>query len=393
MTDNQLIIDATSTVRAGHIHCRGRAEIGPGVNIRCEEMDLGRDVKIGFEDDDSFAGTHGVIILARRLSIGDNARIGRNVIIKGGAVTLGPDTRIAGDSVIEVKNRLRIAAGGVIHRHCAIGGRDIEMGRELRMLSFVRIGGGSAHEVHSRLKVGHWCHMGMYSLINTARAVEIGHEVGLGTRTAIYTHGAYCSFLDGFPASYAPVSIGDRCYLPGAVVNPGVKIGRDCVIAVGSVVSRDIPDGSLAGGVPAKVIRRGCYPGFLTGEEKKERMLAFTDVMADLYSDACRVEKLSKSNGADLVLDRRCAISYCYPGAAVGDTEYPRLILVGHGIDDVREPEKEGLTVIDLDRRTLRGVADPVSQRYLNQLRRYGVRFPYSPAHGMYQKWDDYHDR
>lgn len=38
-------------------------------------------------------------------------------------------------------------------------------------------------------------------------------------------------------------------------VCPGVTIGDDCVIGAGSVVTRDIPAGSFAAGVPCKVIR------------------------------------------------------------------------------------------------------------------------------------------
>jgi maltose O-acetyltransferase len=39
------------------------------------------------------------------------------------------------------------------------------------------------------------------------------------------------------------------------VVHPGVKIGSNVVIGSGSVVVKDIPDGMIAAGNPAKVIR------------------------------------------------------------------------------------------------------------------------------------------
>jgi maltose O-acetyltransferase len=53
------------------------------------------------------------------------------------------------------------------------------------------------------------------------------------------------------------VEIGDYV-LVGAycVVLPGVKIGSHCVIGSGSIVSRDIPDHSVAVGAPARVIRK-----------------------------------------------------------------------------------------------------------------------------------------
>lgn len=37
---------------------------------------------------------------------------------------------------------------------------------------------------------------------------------------------------------------------------PGVTIGKHCVIAAGSIVTKDIPDYSVAGGIPAKVIKK-----------------------------------------------------------------------------------------------------------------------------------------
>lgn len=54
-----------------------------------------------------------------------------------------------------------------------------------------------------------------------------------------------------------PVHIGNDCWLGASVtVCPGVTIGDGCVIGAGSVVTRDIPAGSFAAGVPCRVIRK-----------------------------------------------------------------------------------------------------------------------------------------
>lgn len=54
-----------------------------------------------------------------------------------------------------------------------------------------------------------------------------------------------------------PVKIGERCWIGGhSTICPGVTIGDRCVIGAGAVVANDIPDDSLAVGVPARVIRK-----------------------------------------------------------------------------------------------------------------------------------------
>ena len=54
----------------------------------------------------------------------------------------------------------------------------------------------------------------------------------------------------------APVWIGDNVWLGGNVaVLPGVRIGHNCVIGAGSVVTRDIPDNSVAVGNPCRVVK------------------------------------------------------------------------------------------------------------------------------------------
>ncbi|MGQ5708758.1 sugar O-acetyltransferase [Lactobacillus sp. PSON] len=55
----------------------------------------------------------------------------------------------------------------------------------------------------------------------------------------------------------APITIGDNCWFASNVtVCVGVEIGNNCVIGAGAVVTHNIPDNSLALGVPAKVVRQ-----------------------------------------------------------------------------------------------------------------------------------------
>ena len=53
-----------------------------------------------------------------------------------------------------------------------------------------------------------------------------------------------------------PVEIGSDVWVGGgAIILPGVRIGARAVIGAGSVVSRDIPDGTFAAGNPCRVVR------------------------------------------------------------------------------------------------------------------------------------------
>lgn len=56
------------------------------------------------------------------------------------------------------------------------------------------------------------------------------------------------------PGNPQPVTIGENCWIgAGAIVM--ADVGRDTVVAAGAVVTKPLPTGVLAGGVPAKVIR------------------------------------------------------------------------------------------------------------------------------------------
>ena len=62
--------------------------------------------------------------------------------------------------------------------------------------------------------------------------------------------------IDEQGVSTKPVVIGDDVWIgANAVILPGVTIGSHCVVAAGAVVTKDVPDNTLVGGVPAKVIK------------------------------------------------------------------------------------------------------------------------------------------
>lgn len=128
-------------------------------------------------------------------------------------------------------------------------------------------------------------HLGEHVTIHPPLYVDYGDNVSIGDWTFI-NHGAYlmdgatitigchCFIGPGFGAYTAqhpldgeqrrlgleralPISVGDDCWIGANVsVMPGVVIGAGCVIAAGSLVTKDVPAGHLAMGMPCRPVRR-----------------------------------------------------------------------------------------------------------------------------------------
>lgn len=92
-------------------------------------------------------------------------------------------------------------------------------------------------------------------------SIEIGEDVWFGQDVFVTDsgHGYQDPNLpigEQFGAQL-PVRIGSGSWIGhGAIILPGTTIGRNVVVAAGSVVRGDVPDHAVVGGAPAKVIRR-----------------------------------------------------------------------------------------------------------------------------------------
>lgn len=86
--------------------------------------------------------------------------------------------------------------------------------------------------------------------------ITFGDHVFAGPYCGFYTSAHpvdYTSRNKGLEKALA-ITVGDNCWFGANVsVMPGVHIGNGCVIAAGAVVTHDIPDHSMAAGVPAEV--------------------------------------------------------------------------------------------------------------------------------------------
>jgi acetyltransferase-like isoleucine patch superfamily enzyme len=110
------------------------------------------------------------------------------------------------------------------------------------------------------LHIGDGTYIGRLVQINAWRNVTIGRQVMIADRVFIsdadHKHEDSCRPIalqgDEF---IGPVILQEGCWIGiGAVILPGVTVGRNAIVAANAVVTRSIPDRSVAGGIPARII-------------------------------------------------------------------------------------------------------------------------------------------
>jgi maltose O-acetyltransferase len=129
--------------------------------------------------------------------------------------------------------------------------------------------------------------------------ITIGDDVTVSRDVRILAHDASTKAYLGY-TRLGKVDIGDRVFIGAAsIVLPGVRIGSDVVIGAGSVVSRDIPDGMVARGVPARCV--------MTTAEWIDRAKLEMEVMPCFgreYTDRGRVTTAMKAEMNEKMQDR-----------------------------------------------------------------------------------------
>jgi acetyltransferase-like isoleucine patch superfamily enzyme len=107
------------------------------------------------------------------------------------------------------------------------------------------------------LAIGGGTFLNFGASISAAERITIGEGCLIGNYVVIMDTDYHDLQDHARPGKSAPITIGDNVWLGTRVtVLKGVTIGSNSVIGAGSVVTSDIPEGSLAFGVPATVIKQ-----------------------------------------------------------------------------------------------------------------------------------------
>lgn len=157
-----------------------------------------------------------------QLRLGKNCFIGDRVIIfrtkDGGSVELGNRSSLFGDNLLETGD-----------------GGSIVLGEE------------------SHLNPG-------VQLVAYKAPIQIGRRVGFAANCAVYSynHGIAPGrhYAEQLLEAKGPIVIEDEVWVgTGVIILSGVRIGKGAVIGAGAVVTKDVPEGAIAVGVPARVVK------------------------------------------------------------------------------------------------------------------------------------------
>jgi acetyltransferase-like isoleucine patch superfamily enzyme len=160
--------------------------------------------------------------------------------------SIGTNCRIYSPLKINGKKGIFIGSGVIVEYKAWLTANSIEKG------------------IEARLEIGDGTVLGHFNHIYATKGIKIGNNVLTADR--VYISDNLHSYEDiNLPVLHQPikqiaeVEIGDGTWIGEGVCIIGAKIGRGCVIGANAVVTKDIPDYSVAVGIPAKIIKQYNY--------------------------------------------------------------------------------------------------------------------------------------
>lgn len=141
------------------------------------------------------------------------------------------------------------------------------------------------------VSIGKNCNIQKVSFGSEPYLIEIRDNVQITNGTKIFTHGGGWIFRKEYPKLdyFGKVTIKDNVYIGNnCLIMPGVTIGNNVIVAAGSVVTKSIPNNSIVGGNPARIIgevesylekikKYNVNSKGMTFEQKKNYLLSLED--------------------------------------------------------------------------------------------------------------------
>ena len=225
------------------------ANIGNNVEISCEE----------FLCTGSFTVGDKVVMRAKKIMLGNNAKVDADVTIRGLREEMD-EFSMGDESLIGFKTQVLVPS-------FSIG-------------DYSQIFNSSLVSGYKPVTIGHNCWIGQGAILNSAETLRLGNNVRMGG-SQIWTHVASGELLEGSNFyNEQPVTIEDDVWLMGFghTIVPGVTLKKKSVIMAGSVVTRSTEENKTYSGIPAIDVSDK-LPAWqpLSLDQKFEKLKQFTE--------------------------------------------------------------------------------------------------------------------
>lgn len=189
--------------------------------------------------------------------MGSNVMFGRNIVLRHPRkIHLGNNVIVEDNCVLDAKGKnnkgIFIGNNVTIGRNCVLSCKDGD------------------------LNIGDNTIININVFIQSVKRVDIGKDVGIGAYCYIIGGGDHIMTRTDIPIMaqgqvVKGITIEDNAAIgTGAKIKDGITIGRDAFIGAGAVVTKSIPEFSIAVGVPARVIRNRKTNNKIQVQEKSE---------------------------------------------------------------------------------------------------------------------------
>lgn len=176
---------------------------------------------------------------------------------------------IKGDSIITSSAYVKLLYGS--------NKDDIQIGTNFKL-------SGSLISSHGgKIKIGDHCLIGPNCVVGAVEYVEIGHNVMVSNNVIVIDNNNHpvnptdrkimssvdysSSFRSWAYAKSSPIIVCDNVWIGrNSIINKGVTIGENSIIACGSIVTKDVPPNCIVAGNPAKVVKNDI--------DREERLIA-----------------------------------------------------------------------------------------------------------------------
>lgn len=98
--------------------------------------------------------------------------------------------------------------------------------------------------------------IGWFAELDARGGISVGHDTNISSHAKLIT-GSHDIDDPDYTADFKPIHVGHHCWIgTGAIILQGVTIGDGAIVAAGAVVTRDVEEYTVVGGVPAREIKK-----------------------------------------------------------------------------------------------------------------------------------------